>query len=350
MRAAIFLLRLCTSLGVFGCSTSVMAFNFEGLARIPCLVMRFPKNGPSSMLKEHFFRRTFDHHVIDIYLKASKKHFNQNPERDSAFQLILGLSLNCNGSRDPFHINMGPCEDICIGPQEVNTHFSLAGGLCELLHSFSYFIGFMCRKYRTNPSGGVEFDGHTLAFITTGAEELLPPEGNIISLISKSSWKWQYLDMSRDSLLPNIRGGCSKLLVAFFVARISLGLLDRLESSPWLGPRTSIGCYFPFFDPGVGFFHKAFVGGQGGLWRGARLSFLSLNHRQNQRYDALRVDPKSVSIVSVSGNEGPGAFAFSLLDVKTTDYGALVLVITPHRVRLAWFPDLGAFVCSLAPK
>ncbi|GJZ63847.1 hypothetical protein Tco_0620268 [Tanacetum coccineum] len=34
-----------------------------------------------------------------------------------------------------------------------------------------------------------------------------------------------------------IEGGCSKFLAAFFVARISLGLLDRLESSPWLGPR-----------------------------------------------------------------------------------------------------------------
>nr|GEX50074.1 hypothetical protein [Tanacetum cinerariifolium] len=59
MRAAIFPLRLCTSLGVFGCLTSVMAFTFEGLARIPCLVMRFPKNGPSSMLKEHFFGLSF---------------------------------------------------------------------------------------------------------------------------------------------------------------------------------------------------------------------------------------------------------------------------------------------------
>ncbi|GKD63539.1 hypothetical protein Tco_1305647 [Tanacetum coccineum] len=52
----------------------------------------------------------------------------------------------------------------------------------------------------------------------------------------KSSWKWQYLDMSHDRLLPNIRGGCLKLLDAFSVARISLGLLYKLESSPWLGP------------------------------------------------------------------------------------------------------------------
>ncbi|GKA85459.1 hypothetical protein Tco_0807113 [Tanacetum coccineum] len=35
LRAAIFPLRLCTSLSVFGCSTSVMAFTFKGLAVIP---------------------------------------------------------------------------------------------------------------------------------------------------------------------------------------------------------------------------------------------------------------------------------------------------------------------------
>ncbi|GJX35131.1 GDSL esterase/lipase [Tanacetum coccineum] len=60
-RAAIFLLRLCTSLSVFGCSTSVMAFTFEGLAHIPCL--------------------------------ASKKHFSRNPERDSTFQSISANAL-----------------------------------------------------------------------------------------------------------------------------------------------------------------------------------------------------------------------------------------------------------------
>ncbi|GKC93854.1 hypothetical protein Tco_1159296, partial [Tanacetum coccineum] len=73
LRAAIFPLRLCTSLSVFGCSTSVMAFTFEGLARIPFLVMRCPKNGPSSTPKEHFFgfSCTLDHHVIDICLMVS---------------------------------------------------------------------------------------------------------------------------------------------------------------------------------------------------------------------------------------------------------------------------------------
>ncbi|GJX05422.1 hypothetical protein Tco_0191338 [Tanacetum coccineum] len=86
-----------------------------------------------------------------------------------------------------------------------------------------------------------------------------------------SSWKWKYLDMSRDRLLPNIRGGCSKRLAAFSMARISLGLLDRLESSPCLGPRWTED-----------------------LWRDARLSFSSLNHEQNQRYAALHVDPKSI--------------------------------------------------------
>ncbi|GJU05441.1 OTU domain-containing protein 5 [Tanacetum coccineum] len=42
LRAAIFPLRLCISLNVFVCSTSVIAFTFEGLDRIPCLVMICP--------------------------------------------------------------------------------------------------------------------------------------------------------------------------------------------------------------------------------------------------------------------------------------------------------------------
>ncbi|GJZ95144.1 hypothetical protein Tco_0667347 [Tanacetum coccineum] len=134
LRAAIFLLRLCTSLSVFGCSTSVMAFTIEGLARIPCL--------------------------------ASKKHFGQNFERDSTFQSISDGKVVL---------------------------------ISQLLQS---------------------------GFLIGGRRVVLP-------VVSS---EWQYLDMSRDRLLPNIRGGCSKLLAAFFVAMISLGLLDRLESSSWLGP------------------------------------------------------------------------------------------------------------------
>ncbi|GKC30712.1 hypothetical protein Tco_1038006 [Tanacetum coccineum] len=42
--------------------------------------------------------------------------------------------------------------------------------------------------------------------------------------------------MLRDRLLPGRRGGCLKVLATFSVSKISLGLLDRLESSPWLGP------------------------------------------------------------------------------------------------------------------
>nr|GEW52983.1 reverse transcriptase domain-containing protein [Tanacetum cinerariifolium] len=45
-----------------------------------------------------------------------------------------------------------------------------------------------------------------------------------------SSWKLQYLEVSHDHLLLNILGGGSKLFVALSMARISLGLLDRLES------------------------------------------------------------------------------------------------------------------------
>nr|GFA45368.1 hypothetical protein [Tanacetum cinerariifolium] len=54
-----FPLRLCTSLSVLGGSRSVTALTFEGLALIPCLVIRCLRNGPSSMPKDHFFGLSF---------------------------------------------------------------------------------------------------------------------------------------------------------------------------------------------------------------------------------------------------------------------------------------------------
>ncbi|GJT39588.1 hypothetical protein Tco_0939453 [Tanacetum coccineum] len=47
---------------------------------------------------------------------------------------------------------------------------------------------------------------------------------------------WIYLEVSCDRLLLNILGGGSKLFAALSVARISLRLLDILESKPWFGP------------------------------------------------------------------------------------------------------------------
>nr|GEW19972.1 putative reverse transcriptase domain-containing protein [Tanacetum cinerariifolium] len=193
--AAIFPLRFYTSLSVFSCLTSVMAFTFEGLARIPCL--------------------------------ASKKHFSRNPKRDSTFQSISETMI--------------PIFCIAILPSS----------------------------------------------ILYGESDLT------ITKMRVSFLKWQYLDMSCDRLLPNIRRGYSKLLAAFSVARISLGLLDRLESSPWLGPR----CRFFPSNP---------YRWMGGLWRDAQLRFLSLNHEQNQRYAALRVDPKSVEYPNKRGYETCG--------------------------------------------
>ncbi|GJY92901.1 hypothetical protein Tco_0508683 [Tanacetum coccineum] len=179
LRAAIFLLRLCTSLSVFGCLTSVMAFTFEGLARIPCLVMRCPKNRPSSMPKEHFFELSFmliDRNFLKVSLisaniYSSDHSLNQkaslgnrrpllvrrrpsylylllpfesgdNPCRrprsisvgtlrvilpsslfqvgypclmlDLSLDFYLWLSLNHNGYRDPCHVSIGPCEEICM--------------------------------------------------------------------------------------------------------------------------------------------------------------------------------------------------------------------------------------------
>ncbi|GKG09006.1 hypothetical protein Tco_0334838, partial [Tanacetum coccineum] len=34
-----------------------------------------------------------------------------------------------------------------------------------------------------------------------------------------------------------MRGGCSKVFATFSMAKISLGILDKLESNPWLTPR-----------------------------------------------------------------------------------------------------------------
>ncbi|GJT76397.1 hypothetical protein Tco_1043122 [Tanacetum coccineum] len=59
LSAASFPLRLYTPLSVFGGSKSVTTLTFKGLALIPCLVMRCPRNGYSSTLKEHFFGLSF---------------------------------------------------------------------------------------------------------------------------------------------------------------------------------------------------------------------------------------------------------------------------------------------------
>ncbi|GKC75063.1 hypothetical protein Tco_1125837, partial [Tanacetum coccineum] len=59
LSVANFQLRLCISLSVLGGLRSVIALTFEGLALIPCLVVRCPRNGPSSTPKEHFFRLSF---------------------------------------------------------------------------------------------------------------------------------------------------------------------------------------------------------------------------------------------------------------------------------------------------
>ncbi|GKD72635.1 hypothetical protein Tco_1330917 [Tanacetum coccineum] len=54
-----FLLRLCMSFSVFGGFESITALFFEGLALSPYLVMKCPKNIPSSTPEEHFFRLSF---------------------------------------------------------------------------------------------------------------------------------------------------------------------------------------------------------------------------------------------------------------------------------------------------
>ncbi|GKD69941.1 hypothetical protein Tco_1324031, partial [Tanacetum coccineum] len=96
LRDVSFPLRLYISLSVLGSFRLVIALTFEGLALIPCLVMR----------------GTLDHYVVNIGFKvllnliikylvdqslASKKHFCQDPERDSTFQSISSKGLQSLG-------------------------------------------------------------------------------------------------------------------------------------------------------------------------------------------------------------------------------------------------------------
>ncbi|GJS05042.1 hypothetical protein Tco_0321550 [Tanacetum coccineum] len=114
----------------------------------------------------------------------------------------------------------------------------------------------MCTRFTSLPK--------TLAFITTDAEELLPPEGNVISLLSE----------------------------AFSVARISLGLLDRLESSPWLGPQYGENLSLPFCPRLLS--QEDFLDHSKFSLRSLGVPLVATSLASIQRYAALRVDPKSV--------------------------------------------------------
>nr|GEV04721.1 hypothetical protein [Tanacetum cinerariifolium] len=270
LSVVIFSLRLCTSLSSFGYSTAVMTFTFKGLARIPCLVMRCPKNGPSSTPKEHFFRLSF----MLIYRNFSKVSFisaiiyssehyliqkasfgNKRPlllrKRPSYLHLLLPFESGDISCRHPKSISVGILRGILPSwilvisawvhaktsafalrrSLQLNTPFSLAEGV-----SLTFFvplsdscventvpIPLLVRNLRAllndhevksflscergspiviskgifpidqdfspeNPiKGNFEstLDALTLAFITTDTEELLPSEGNVISLLSE---------------------------------------------------------------------------------------------------------------------------------------------------------------------
>ncbi|GKA31818.1 hypothetical protein Tco_0718185 [Tanacetum coccineum] len=136
LRAAIFPLRLYISLSVFGCSTLVIDFTFEGLARIPCLVMRCPKNGPSSTPKEHFFRFNFmliDQNFSNVSLISAnisssdrslgRKAFfsNRRPlllRRKSSYpHLLLPFGSSDNLYRRPRNISVGALREILPSSQ-----------------------------------------------------------------------------------------------------------------------------------------------------------------------------------------------------------------------------------------
>ncbi|GJT70492.1 putative ribonuclease H-like domain-containing protein [Tanacetum coccineum] len=114
-------------------------------------------------------------------------------------------------------------------------------------------------------------------------------------------------DMSHDHLLPNIRGGSSKLLATFSVAKISLGLLDRLESNLYpLIIQSSISSDFSCFNPCVGLFHQTLISGWKDVTVSSKIGDTSLvcsfrriprgGIEQNQ-FDSLVELVRSVTIV-----------------------------------------------------
>ncbi|GKE28055.1 hypothetical protein Tco_1443439, partial [Tanacetum coccineum] len=116
LKAANFPLRICISLSVVGGVRSEISLTFEGLALIPCLVMRCPRNVPSSTLKERFF-------VLSFMLMAqslSKAALFCSGAKTSLllfdwFEVLVliqpvlcieGLPFYHNGSLDPRHVNV----------------------------------------------------------------------------------------------------------------------------------------------------------------------------------------------------------------------------------------------------
>ncbi|GJW86974.1 hypothetical protein Tco_0162314 [Tanacetum coccineum] len=115
LKAANFPLRICISLSVIGGVRSEIALTFEGLALIPCLVMRCPRNVPSSTPKERFFVLSFmlmAHSLSKAALfcygaKTSLLLFDWF-EVLVLIQPVLcieGLPFYHNGSWDPCHVN-----------------------------------------------------------------------------------------------------------------------------------------------------------------------------------------------------------------------------------------------------
>ncbi|GJY26762.1 hypothetical protein Tco_0401488 [Tanacetum coccineum] len=116
LSAANFPLRLCTSLSVLGGSRLVTALTLEGLALIPCLLVK----GLLNILQHAFLRDTLDYHVINVTFEVEPDLIIGYLIDQPLFMLrIERIPSYHNGSRDSCHIDISPREDVRVRSQEV---------------------------------------------------------------------------------------------------------------------------------------------------------------------------------------------------------------------------------------
>nr|GEY33997.1 hypothetical protein [Tanacetum cinerariifolium] len=95
--------------------------DFEGLTLIPCLVVRCPKNGPSSMPKLYFFGfRPQDFIQSNRWISCPPvsdrpQDFIQSNRWISCPPVSDRFPSYYNGSRDPRHVSMSPCKTSALG-------------------------------------------------------------------------------------------------------------------------------------------------------------------------------------------------------------------------------------------
>ncbi|GKB05359.1 hypothetical protein Tco_0833554 [Tanacetum coccineum] len=139
------------------------------------------------------------------------------------------------------------------------------------------------------------------------------PQGGFSNLL-------EYLVMSRNHLLPTMRGGCSKPFAAFSVAMIYLGLLDRRAFTEFVEALSIViwgfvGSNLFRIDPSVGLLHQTLISG----WKvcGEEFHKASCLQPMSEIRNALFfMQAQNLQcIICVPGNEGSGTFPIPLLDI-----------------------------------